>query len=159
MDVYFLRHGQAEKQADCDENRVLTSQGEETIRRLGAVLRSRQILPTHLYASPYERTVQTAEILNQSLPQPLDLTTKKRLRCGAKTTKILALLEKHKKEDCIILVGHMPDFAEITQALLHRPKPIGFEPGSLVGLHWASPSALNTKARLLLELHPSQYAV
>jgi len=159
MDVYFLRHGKAEKHADCDENRILTSEGEETIRRLGKVLQTLKISPTHLYTSPYLRAAQTADILNQGLTMPLEIKTKKRLRCGAHTAKILDLLVDHSENDRVILVGHMPDFAEITQTLLGLLKPMTFETGSLIGLNWKNHPGKNSKANLLLALHPSQYAV
>jgi len=158
MDVYFLRHGKAEKHADCDEDRALKSKGRETISCLGGKLRALKISPTHLYTSPYLRALQTAEILNESFAKPLPLEITPTLGCGTGTHKILDLLAPHAASDRIVLVGHMPDFAEITRDLLQISKAIAFETGSFVGLQWRPSQNLNCQAHLILELHPSQYA-
>lgn len=157
MEIYFLRHGKAEKHADCDENRILTPSGKDTISCLGRELDRRNIFPTHLYTSPYLRALQTAKILNKSFDQPLDLQVTKILSCGAHTKGILELLQAHDKKDRIVLVGHMPDFSEITQELLDLPKAIAFETGSFIGLKISN--IKKPTATLITQLHPSHYAL
>lgn len=67
MKVVIVRHGQAESHAPSDAERNLSSYGREQSWRLGQLLKLQNFNPELLWVSPYTRTQQTADELQQSL--------------------------------------------------------------------------------------------
>jgi phosphohistidine phosphatase len=71
MNLFILRHGQAEDYAASDSQRTLTDVGrqqtQELVDRQQAELKS----VTHIYASPYIRAQQTASIVAAVLDLPI----------------------------------------------------------------------------------------
>lgn len=63
IELYLLRHGEAEMLADSDDQRVLTAKGKQQI------IKNRQHLPSLdlMVVSPYERTQQTAGIVSDTV--------------------------------------------------------------------------------------------
>src|SRR5262245_1738621 len=63
MHVLLVRHGNALPSQGSDEERILSVQGREETRALGARLIAAGLRPDRLVSSPLVRAVQTAEIL------------------------------------------------------------------------------------------------
>lgn len=67
MELFILRHGQAEARAATDADRQLTEQGRREVARVINAVGEELSLVTHLWVSPYRRALQTAEIVSEHL--------------------------------------------------------------------------------------------
>lgn len=65
MKLWVLRHGQAEPQTRTDAERELTAHGREEVLRSAAKLLGQPL--DAIYASPFVRTRQTAELVREAL--------------------------------------------------------------------------------------------
>jgi len=73
MNIYFVRHGQSEgnlKNTHQGENVPLSKEGKRQVRLLAERLKDRKI--DVVYASPYLRAKQTAEIIAKELKLPVE---------------------------------------------------------------------------------------
>ena len=68
MQLYILRHGEAERLSSTDRRRQLTQQGHEEVAAV--VQRHLEELETvqTIWASPYSRAQQTAAVVQRQLP-------------------------------------------------------------------------------------------
>ena len=67
--LYLLRHAKAEDehQGKPDIERHLHERGIAQAERLSAIMNTRHYIPTHIFSSPANRTVETSEIVLKSL--------------------------------------------------------------------------------------------
>jgi phosphohistidine phosphatase len=73
--IYFLRHGEAERNAASDFDRELTEQGEVDSRNIGLFCVKSKIHFTYIFASPITRAMQTARLVADQLPHaPIEET-------------------------------------------------------------------------------------
>jgi phosphohistidine phosphatase len=65
MDLYFLRHGEAEpaSTAGSDDDRTLTERGRRDVRAVAELARRAGVQPEAIYTSPLLRARQTSDIL------------------------------------------------------------------------------------------------
>ena len=83
--VYFLRHGKAENRAEwrgSDDERPLTAEGEEAMRREAEALRALGLAPDVIVTSPLARARRTAEIVAGGLGLSGRLVEDERLAHG-----------------------------------------------------------------------------
>lgn len=106
MHVIILRHGEAERQTSPDAQRRLTPRGRSDAARAGAWLARQPLIPDRLCASPLLRAQQSAEAVQQSLPQ-LRLETEQLLVPEAEPAAVLAWLERQSARS-LLLVSHLP---------------------------------------------------
>lgn len=64
MDLYILRHGEAHPIAASDQQRELTEQGRLQTKKLAQVVDTLGIKVNAVFASPYIRAQQTAELVS-----------------------------------------------------------------------------------------------
>ncbi len=145
MQLFVLRHGQAEPYASSDRTRNLTSHGREQVRLTAqASLQELQRVDAIL-ASPYTRTQQTAELLRQTLVEaqtlspgqegcdsvvpaiePLEQLTPD--SCPSQVHELLG----NRAEEVVLLVSHQPLVGSLVNGLC----------GAAAGFHPMSPSSL-----------------
>ena len=65
MQLLIVRHGEAEVQAPADSLRNLTPRGRDETQQLGRAIARKAFSPAQIWASPYVRAQQTAQILQQ----------------------------------------------------------------------------------------------
>ncbi len=115
MQLYFLRHGLAEKRTDWsgdDADRPLTSEGRERMAREAAGMARLGLAPDLILTSPLPRSRETAQIVAEHLQLTDRLRDEDRLRPGFSAAKLAKLLADHPDAEAIMLVGHDPDFSE-----------------------------------------------
>lgn len=69
MDIFLLRHGNAESSAPRDRDRQLSAEGREELHRVLASCGEDLAGVQHVLVSPYLRAQQTCEIALQYMPQ------------------------------------------------------------------------------------------
>lgn len=128
MRVCIVRHSTAIDlyEAASDDARWLTAEGRARAGRVGALLGER-LRPTHMFASPLVRAVQTAEILAGALGYEGALPSVTALGPERGTTaQALAVLEGLPRRAEVVLVSHEPRVRLIAGQLLGLDRVPGF---------------------------------
>ena len=118
MQLYLLRHAEAEDVSTCDDQRALTNKGEKQARNVGKFCRTHSIIPEVILSSPLVRAKQTAQIFAAEVDLPDRVELKDFLRPGMTAEKALSSLEKYSKKASVLLVGHEPDFSKLAGFLI-----------------------------------------
>jgi phosphohistidine phosphatase len=116
MDVYFLRHGEADW-ADwqrSDDERPLTSRGKKEMHQLAKFLKRLKANPELIVTSPLPRASQTAEIAAEHLK--VKCRENKLLAPGFGKQELERVLKKYPTKS-VMLVGHEPDFSHTIEQL------------------------------------------
>ena len=115
MDIYFLRHGEADwpNWEKSDDERPLTKRGKKEMHEIGNFLKRIKTDPDLIVTSPLPRASQTAEIAAKYLKAKC--RTDKLLAPGFGRQELERILKKYPAES-LMVVGHEPDFSHtITQ--------------------------------------------
>jgi len=121
MKLYFLRHGIA---ADRDEwsgddaERPLTAQGRKCMEHEAKALAHLGIEPDRIVTSPLRRAKETAEIVAERLGLDDRLAEDQRLAEGFDVNALAEMLRTYGDVDCLLLVGHEPDFSHTIGRLI-----------------------------------------
>lgn len=121
MDCILFRHGIAAERDDWkgpDAQRPLTAKGAEKTAEAAAGLASLGVKPTHLFASPYVRAVETAKLLRETLAERLELRLCDELVPEAPPDKLFPLLASLPEDACVICVGHEPHLGDTAGVML-----------------------------------------
>ncbi len=118
MDLYVLRHGQAEERDGLkypdDRERPLTLRGIERLARQVRGMNSLGICPELIVTSPLVRAVQTAEVVREGLTLEMRLEYSNYLEPWAEPREILEELRKaHAAEHSVMVVGHEPHLSSL----------------------------------------------
>ena len=116
MELYFLRHGEADwpNWKKSDDERPLTKHGKKEMHEVAAFLKRLKVRPDLIITSPLPRAAQTAEIAAQHLK--IKCREDKLLAPGFGRKELECLLKKYPAESEMI-VGHEPDFTETISTL------------------------------------------
>jgi phosphohistidine phosphatase len=122
VELYLIRHADAvpvgERGVTTDEDRPLSEKGEAQAEAAAKALAQRGITLDVIYASPFVRARQTAEIMVRVWARPeLILETCNELAPDVKPRKLSKFLLKAAGEK-IGLVGHMPDLGNFAGWML-----------------------------------------
>ena len=153
MELYFLRHGEAEwpEWKKPDDERPLTKYGKKEMHEVAAFLVRLKVRPTLILTSPLPRAAQTAEIAAEHLD--VKCREERCLTPGFGPTELEQIINKHPAES-LMIVGHEPDFTEtisaLTGASLKLSKAgvalVDFDPSSQKGrLLWLFPPKIAKK--------------
>jgi phosphohistidine phosphatase len=151
MKLCFLRHGEADwpNWTKPDDERPLTERGRKEMKRVAKFFELLKFVPDAILTSPLPRASQTAEIVGKRLG--IALQTEPALAHGFNIERLRRLLAKRDAE-CIMLVGHEPEFSEI----------IGELTGGKIKISKAGVALLeinrNCTAGTLLWLFPPKFA-
>ncbi len=153
MNLYFLRHGDAEHTASTDFERRLTEKGEHQIRKIARLLEQNEDLPDVILSSPFKRARETAEIVSAVIDRKDDLFIEDKLSCGCVRKNIEDLIRLHSNANSYLFVGHAPDFGNICAELLGLAQELEIKKGGLVKLEtqFARPGS----SKLCFYLYPS----
>jgi phosphohistidine phosphatase len=112
MKLFFLRHGEADwpNWTKPDNERPLTERGRNEMKRVAKFLERLKLVPDVILTSPLPRASQTAEIVGKRLG--IELQIESALAHGFNIERLRRLLAKRDAE-CIMIVGHEPEFSEI----------------------------------------------
>ena len=123
MKVCVLRHGEAQAHARTDAERNLTEQGRAEVLRSAAHLIGQPL--SAIFASPYVRAQQTAELVREALGFEADIRTVPWLTPEGNPLRVL---EKLDTDDNVLLVSHQPLVGSLISFLQHghqrQPEPM-----------------------------------
>ncbi len=119
MELYLLRHADADTIAETDDVRPLSQKGEGQGKKVARFCEANDIAPTRLITSPVLRALQTAEIVAAHLG--LTVETAPWLGCGMRPAEAMTRLRDLAGESSVMLVGHEPDFSCLAAFLLGLP--------------------------------------
>jgi phosphohistidine phosphatase len=145
MHLLLLRHAEAEPNAATDAMRALTAKGSKQAESVGRFCLKHGFVPEMILSSPFARAEETARLVARALNLPRLVQIEEFLRAGMTAERALsgirgALIEFMKRENSlektrIMLVGHEPDFSNLTGALIGgRAESVHFRKATLVGL-------------------------
>jgi phosphohistidine phosphatase len=118
MNLYLLRHAEAEDEAASDGERRLTDRGREQARTVGRFCARHDLYPERILTSPMIRAQQTAQIVADELKIADRVQICEFAIAGMTTEAALAGLKSFTAHPTVLLVGHEPDFSEFVAALL-----------------------------------------
>ena len=116
MELYFLRHGEADwpNWKKSDDERPLTKRGQKEMREVARFLARLKAKPSLILTSPLPRASQTAEIAAEYLNR--ECREEKLLSPGFGKRELEQLLGDYAGEN-LMIVGHEPDFTGAIAAL------------------------------------------
>jgi phosphohistidine phosphatase len=116
MKLCFLRHGEADwpNWNKPDDERPLTERGRKEMKRVAKFLQRLKFSADAILTSPLPRASQTAEIVAERLG--IELKTEPALALGFNVEGLRRLLAKA-GADCVMVVGHEPEFSEVIKDL------------------------------------------
>ncbi|MFA6449270.1 MAG: phosphohistidine phosphatase SixA [bacterium] len=123
MNIYLLRHGQAEPAAEgkTDAERALTPEGEKTIRDILPGLKKMVEQVEYSLTSPAARAVRTATILAEYYKCVDFLEIKNELGGSGGEASVGAYLNKLIGKDHVVVVGHEPYLSDLAKYLCGNP--------------------------------------
>lgn len=123
MILYIIRHAWAHEHDSQrwpnDADRPLTDDGCQRFEKVAKALVKRGVSPSRIATSPLVRCRQTAEILQKHLSKRVVLDQLDALAPGSDLRRALDWTQAQPDDD-VAWVGHMPDVAELTAALIGR---------------------------------------
>jgi phosphohistidine phosphatase len=115
MDLLVLRHGEAGRSSPSpgDSKRPLTDEGKQEIIDLSYGIKSLEIKPDYILASPLIRAKQTAEIVAKSLKYKGKIEEVNALKPEGSRLEFYSILSKLKQDSVVLVVGHEPYLSEM----------------------------------------------
>jgi phosphohistidine phosphatase len=121
MIVYFLRHANAgtkRSNAAADEKRPLDAEGITQCRYMGRTLAALNAQVDVVVSSPLKRASQTAALVSNEMGHEGKLQFDAALRPDAPFEAFRELLDRHRKEEAIMVVGHDPSLSNFLSLLV-----------------------------------------
>ncbi|HLJ46971.1 MAG TPA: phosphohistidine phosphatase SixA [Bryobacteraceae bacterium] len=135
MDVYILRHGEAEPRGDDVEEarRKLTPRGRADVERVSRAARGAKVAPELVFTSPFDRAKETAQIAAGQLDSSDELVETKALLPNSNPEQLWKELRTHKTAKSALVAGHEPHLSRFVAYLLGSPSlSIDLKKGALV---------------------------
>jgi phosphohistidine phosphatase len=122
--VFLLRHAAAAQEtvAVRDPHRHLTPTGRRQARGIGERLRWHDCTPTHIWASPLVRTVQTAELVASALGSEVAVEAMPALAPDENPRGAAAALAALPRDAVVVVVGHEPGLSALGTLLVGQPE-------------------------------------
>ncbi len=132
MDLYLLRHGDAEPRTTAvkEAARELTSKGREDVRRVIKFVRAK-LTPITILTSPYTRARQSAEIAAKALGNA-EISESRNLLPSAKPATLWNELHARMDKTPVLLVGHEPHLSSLLAFLTGGAGNVEIKKGALL---------------------------
>lgn len=119
MQLFLMRHADAEPAAGDDFSRRLTEKGRKQAEKMGGWLKSLDLAPILFLASPYPRAHETAAIVADVAGKGCATQPDERLASGMTVETGCAVIHELGREDRgLCLVGHSPDLDRLAAHLV-----------------------------------------
>jgi len=138
MQLYLLRHADADTKAATDDARTLSEKGAEQALRVADFCNARGLKPDAILSSPLPRAHQTAKAVAEVFD--VKVVTVPWLACGAVPSATVAQLKERRSHPSIMLVGHEPDMSRLVAYFLGTGK------ADIIHIRKASLTALEVMA-------------
>jgi phosphohistidine phosphatase len=119
VQLYLLRHADAETVAPSDDERFLSEKGMQQAQRVARFCEAHEIRPAVIFTSPLRRAHQTAAIVAEKAGG--ELRTVRWLSSGATPETILHEISEYRNLESAMLVGHEPDFSQFAAHIIGAP--------------------------------------
>ena len=118
MNIYLIRHGDAEKSSPAkkDAERKLTPEGISAIESAAEGWKNIISSFDYIVSSPLKRAVQTAEIIAKVFNYSDEIITDKRI-AGGRIDDIIEIANSLEGKE-IAFIGHEPDFSNYVSSLI-----------------------------------------
>ncbi len=133
MELFFLRHGEAEAHASSDAERRLTPAGENDVRGVIESRRSELAGLELIVTSPYRRAQQTASIAAQCLGFERQLRVAEQLQPGGDPRSLFDFIAGL-NVNSLLLVTHQPFVGKVLSQLSGDNRWLGIGTANLVAL-------------------------
>jgi phosphohistidine phosphatase len=138
MNLYILRHADAEPHCANDAERRLTGKGEQQASQVARFCEAHGLKVDVVLTSPFRRARQTAKPVAEHLG--VEMREEGWLASGAEPADVIAKLADFKKMPAVMIVGHEPDLGRLISHLL------GAKGGEAIHVRKASLTALEVLA-------------
>lgn len=119
MELFLMRHADAEPAADDDFSRLLTDKGRKQAEKMGAWLKVLHLAPALFVSSPFPRAHETAGIVAGVIGKGCATQPDERLAPGMTVeTGCAAIHELGRDDRRLCLVGHSPDLDRLAAYLI-----------------------------------------
>tara|TARA_R100001143_G_C3357323_1_gene133268 strand:+ start:1262 stop:1762 length:501 start_codon:yes stop_codon:yes gene_type:complete len=118
MNIYLLRHGEAEPRAASDSQRRLTEKGEADIQDIARQFSQHHPVLNRCVCSPYLRARQSAELFLKSSGLRCPIQEDSVLTPEKPATELMQFLYRLEEEN-ILLAGHNPQLTALFALLTH----------------------------------------
>jgi phosphohistidine phosphatase len=125
MDLYLLRHADANTVAATDDARPLSEKGISQAKKVGRFCKEHSLKPDLILTSPVRRAAETAEIVADILKG--ELMTEKWLACGMQPEAALEELRGYER-----LAAHLLGLSDNEQIGIRKASLTHFELGAFV---------------------------
>lgn len=118
VEIYLVRHAHAGDPMAWhgpDDERPLSSKGENQAARAAAFLKRAGVRPDLILSSPKLRATQSAAPIAEALA--VGMRTDPLLASGTDLVDLERILEAAGNPGCVVVVGHDPDFSEMAAEL------------------------------------------
>ncbi|TLU67726.1 phosphohistidine phosphatase SixA [Thalassotalea litorea] len=128
MNIFIMRHGEAELQSDSDMSRQLTQLGALETQVMARWLEKKQVSLDAILVSPYTRTQQTAALMNERFGGTLAVQTLSLFTPSGSASDCHDYLDgtlNLERWKNILIVSHMPLVSYLTAQLsIEKSTPV-----------------------------------
>jgi phosphohistidine phosphatase len=122
MQLYLLRHADADTPATIDDDRALSDKGVAQTHKVATFCETHELRPQLILTSPIRRALETAQIVTAQLR--CEQRTADFLACGMRADAAVGELKAYERFASMMLVGHEPDFSQLAAHLLGLPAQV-----------------------------------
>lgn len=112
MNVYLLRHGQAEANTSSDASRCLTNIGRKDIKSIAKSFQSTSLNIERCLVSPLTRTQETARLFENNANLLCEIEIENTLSPENKALDVFRFLDSFEQEN-VLLISHNPLLSEL----------------------------------------------
>jgi phosphohistidine phosphatase len=118
--LYLVRHAKSSRDNPSlsDLERPLNDRGRQDAPTMGKRLSKRGVKPDLLASSPALRALTTAQLVADEIGyRREDIVVDERLYASSPDDLLAVICALDEKLDCVMLIGHNPEFADLTHRL------------------------------------------
>lgn len=119
MQLYLLRHADADTPAPSDDERALSEKGRLQAQKVGRFCEANDLKPDLVLSSPLKRAHETAKIVSTTVRSELIVVPW--LASGMSPHTAFEELRAYRNQGSVMIVGHEPDFSQLASYLLGLP--------------------------------------
>jgi phosphohistidine phosphatase len=119
MQLYLLRHADADTPAANDHSRALSDKGRDQARKVARFCEAHDMQMSLVLTSPLRRAHETAQIVASTLRAEMLIAPW--LASGMHPQSALEELRAYRTQSSVLIVGHEPDFSHLIAHLLGMP--------------------------------------
>lgn len=116
MQLYLLRHADADTVAPSDDERFLSEKGMMQAQRVARFCEAHAIKPAVIFTSPLRRAHQTAALIADKVRS--EMRTVRWLSSGVSPEALMREITEYRNLESCMIVGHEPDFSQFAAFLV-----------------------------------------